>query len=136
MKNEKKNCYEKSKSGSSQVKGTLTEELKRIAAQIDAKSFKKSEQAQVIDLAMIMAEIKLLPDDALVRIAGNDLPVGLVSEIYDKIENDHIRMVLSKFKKVNYEVRHLKTYHRTALYNSVFEIESRIENELNESGLL
>ena len=81
---------------------------------------------------MIIAEVMKLPDDAAVRIAGNDLPAEMVALIFDRIEHDHVIEVMRHYQEATYEIKHTKTYLRTALYNSVFEMEARIDNEVRK----
>jgi len=58
-----------------------------------------------------------------------------VQEIYLKINNEHVRLVVSNFN--NYVTQHIfnkKAYMRTALYNVVFEIEAHYVN-INDMSL-
>lgn len=130
---------EKSPSESSQVQYSrlsFYELLEAVLRQIDFGAFGRGDQKQVREIAMIIAEVFRLPDSAKVRIDKNDLPVMMIAEIYGSLEHEHIEHVLDNYKKVAYEIKHPKTYLRTALYNSVFELESKIDNTLRAVGAI
>lgn len=130
---------EKSQSQSSQVQfspakgksalpfAALLEEIKE---QIEFDCFDRADIGQAEEIALIIAEVLKLPDTVTVRIAGNDLPAGMVAEIYERIEHEHVLHVIENYGKATYEIKHTKTYLRTALYNAVFEMTSRIDNRV------
>lgn len=80
------------------------------------------------EIALIIAEVLLLDDEAKIRIGGNTLSAYIVKEIYQKIAHEHVELVIGSFEKIKYEIRHKKSYIRTALYNSVFEYEMSVVN--------
>lgn len=84
---------------------------------------------RIAEIAKIIAEVWLLPPDASVRINRNDLPAGLVAAVYRELRAEHVMYVLDNMDQVGYRIRRIKTYLRTALYNSVTEIESSVCNE-------
>ena len=103
---------------------SFSEKSKSTSGQVQ--QFRRAEQKSII------AEVKKLPDDAAVRIAGNDLPAEMVALIFDRIEHGHVIEVMRHYQEATYEIKHTKTYLRTALYNSVFEMEARIDNEVRK----
>lgn len=107
----------------------LMEMLKLTKARIELESFSPSDKAFAKEIALIIAEVLRLPETAEIRIDGNKLPSSLVKEVFSMVEREHVENVMTAFRSAKYEIRHKKTYLRTALYNSVFEIESRVENE-------
>lgn len=129
---------EKSQSESSQVQFRLAEMraapfpsvMELVETQIDFDCFAEVDKAQAKEIALIIAEIFKLPPNTAVRIVGNDLPAEMVAEIYEKIEHEHVLQVLENLKKPTYEIKRTKTYIRTALYNSVFELNGRLNNQL------
>ena len=52
-----------------------------------------------------------------------------MQDVFSKIGNEHIKMVIENFRSIAYRVRAKKTYMRTALYNSVFEYEAYYDNQ-------
>lgn len=129
----------KSESKSSQVKySTLPfyRLLPIVLQQIEYEAFAPGKKARAYDIALIIAEVYKLPASASVRISGNDLPAEMVAEIFAELTSEHIEQVIENYAKAKYEITHTKTYLRTALYNSVFELSSRAENELRAIGII
>lgn len=110
---------------------TLLEYLYEIQEQVDYSDFEGEEKKQVKELCLIIAEIMRLPDSYDVTINGEKLPASIVKEVFALIEMSHICHVIENFSKISYTVNHTKTYLRTALYNSVFEVQNKLENEVN-----
>ena len=110
---------------------TLLEYLYEIQEQVGYSEFEGEERKQVKELCLIIAEVMRLPDTYDVTINGEKLPASIVKEVFALIEISHICHVLENFSKINYAVNHTKTYLRTALYNSVFEAQHKLENEVN-----
>lgn len=106
----------------------LRESFDRVKEQLDFECFGKNEIGMVWELALIMAEVMSLPEELPVSISGEKLPAGLVKEVYEVLETDHIRFVMEKFRELTYEVKHRKAYLRTALYHAAFEMNSYYEN--------
>lgn len=130
---------EESESQSSQVRYTRTDRknmlpfskiLNLVKNQIELGCFEITEIEMANEIAMIIAETYKLPGNATVRIAGNNLPAEMVSEVYEKLEHEHILHVIENYEKVTYEIKHTKTYLRTALYNSVFELNGKNRNKI------
>lgn len=101
-------------------------------AQIEIEAFDSFDKKQAEEIALIIAEIYILPETASIRIAGNDLPAEMVSQIFSRLEHEHVEHVIRHYRDVKHEIKFTKTYLRTALYNSIFEIESRITNEVEK----
>ena len=77
---------------------------------------------------MLIAEMYRLPPDAEVQINGQKLPASMVRDVYSLLTEEHIREVITNYEKAEYTIKFKKTYLRTALYNEVFEHESRFVN--------
>lgn len=112
----------------------LMEVMELIKAQIELDTFSSTDKYFAKEIALIIAEVMRLPKTALIRIDGNGLPAGMVQEVYAMLEREHVEGVIAAYRRAKYEIRRRKTYLRTALYNSVFETESRIENEFASEG--
>lgn len=127
--------YEKSTSSSSQVRYRrrdlpFFELLEYIKDQIGFYCFESGDREQAEEIAMIISEVIKLPDHASVRIGRNDLKAEMVAEIYDYVTYDHVLHVIDRYSHVTYEIKHTKTYLRTALYNAVFELKSKVKNQV------
>ncbi len=111
--------------------GTFFDILQGIREQIEIECFNADDRRQAEEIAMIIAEIFKLPSNAEIQISGNKLSVAMVREIYSLLQNEHVAQVIDNYKKLDYIVNYKKTYIRTALYNEVFEHESRFINCFN-----
>lgn len=85
---------------------------------------------QYRELAKIVAEVYMLSGSLEINIDGRELSCSAVKDIYRNLTADHIRYVVEKFNSLEYEVRNIKSFLRTMLYNSVFELESSISKEV------
>ena len=112
----------------------LMEMLELTKDRIEIETFFPSDRAFAGEIALIIAEVMRLPETAEIRIDGNRLPAGMVREVYAMIERDHVASVMAGYRRAKYEIRHKKTYLRTALYNSLFELESEDEHEFASEG--
>lgn len=116
------------------VRGTVTQSFENlldgVKRQIDISCFRPNKIAQAEEIALIIAEVMRLPPDTPVRIAGEIFPAEMVAAIYKRITHGHVEQVMINFGKAAYEIRHIKTYLRTALYNAVFECEARVSNDV------
>ena len=113
----------------SQVTVRSFEEIVRgVREQIEIACFSELERDSAEEIALIIAEIYGLPSDSSVRIDGQSMTCGMVSEVYKRLTCEHIREVMRRFYRASYPIKHRKTYLRTSLYNEVFEHESGIAN--------
>ena len=110
---------------------SLAENFEKVKNQIAIDCFDREDTGMVWEIALIMAEVMTLPEDFTISIGGEKLPVELVREVYRNLENEHIKFVIEKFKGIDREIKHRKSYLRTALYNAPFETESDAVNFYN-----
>ena len=82
------------------------------------------------ELCLIIAEILVLDQESVIKINGSNISARLVKEVYSQIQSDHVSLVFNNFKNVSQRVFNKRGYLRTALYNSVFEIESQAVNDM------
>lgn len=82
------------------------------------------------ELCMIIAEIWMLDPADKIRIAGEVLDAYLVGEVFKEVRCEHVQMVIRNFHGINYLVQNKKSYLRTALYNSVFEMSAHYSNQI------
>lgn len=83
------------------------------------------------EIAMIVAEVFKLRPDADVKIAGGVVPAQTVAEVFMKLTTSNVDYVIANYKRITYTINHTKTYLRTALYNSVFEGNLKVENQVS-----
>lgn len=84
-----------------------------------------------IELCKIITEVLLLNPENEIKISGEMLPVSLVQEIFRQIYAEHLIMVIENYSNVATKIKNKKSYLRTALYNSFFELEASEENYTN-----
>lgn len=120
-------------SPSCQVNVTFNQTLDNVFHQVEFLCFKINEQDFARELCFYIAEIYKLKNDYTVNIDGEPLPAELVKEIFEKITHDHMKLVIKNYKNSVNTVVRKKSYLRTALYNSVFELEAHYINTDYES---
>lgn len=113
---------------------TLSEAIELTGEQIEIECFSEKDKKQVKEICLVIAEMYILPSAAEVRIGGISLTADAAAEVYRHLTHEHIVMVLENLNEIKYKVKHIKTYIRTALYNSVFEYESRYDNDFKTEG--
>lgn len=82
------------------------------------------------EVCLIVAEVNLLNPDGIIKISGSELSTFIVQEVYSRLTFEHVETVVRKFQQVSAPIYNKKAYLRTALYNSVFEAQSNITNQL------
>lgn len=134
------NTEQESQSMSGQVKEKLLQHIKKysfytvldfVCMQIEMECFSEMDRQLAETIANIITEVLILPDDAPVKISGCNLSAKNVALIFLGVTHEHVEGVIQRFSKANYKIKHLKTYLRTALYNSFFELEAAAENFAN-----
>lgn len=128
-KNNKNNFYTVNEGRS--VRPSFRETLQEVRKKVEIECFEKTDMSQANELCLILTEVLMLNPENEIRIGGVMLSVGMVQEVYGQIEHEHVELVIGNFNKVSYEVKNKKSYLRTALYNSVFEIESHWTNQFH-----
>ena len=115
----------------------LMEHIRQAREQVELESFGYRDRKFARDLCVIIAEVYLLAETAEgnIRIEGAPIPYGLVRDIYRFLRGEHLEHVMARYRTVQYEVRNVKAYLRTALYNAVFELELAGENEFHRDRL-
>ncbi len=127
------NAFEKS-----QVKvksGGFISTLQRVKEQINftyfVRNFEKDEIRQITEFCNNIADVLTLPPESLIVIGKEQRYASAVQEVYELLDERHIETVLENFNNVAYKIKNPKTYLRTALYNSYFELENKSANETN-----
>ncbi len=125
---------EKSKVSSGQVnqtqrKRSFFEYLAEVEEQIDIESF-----GDDIELARrfakIIADVMRLPEKSLVSIGKIDMPAYQVVEIFEQLEYEHIEEAIRKYSEKPHKITNFISYVRTTLYNTYFELDLRLDNEV------
>jgi len=105
--------------------------LAAVRKQIEVMAMPPTDKEQAEEIARIIAEVMCLSPDAEISIGKEKRSVSVVQEIYGRIDFDRVRSVIRGYREATYKITHPIAYLRTSLYNSVFDFESKIENEVN-----
>ena len=82
-------------------------------------------------MAMIIAEVYTTRPVTMIRIGPELMDALTVQEVFREIREENVERLIGKFKKITFPIRNVRGYLRTGLYNSVFETEAGIINEVN-----
>ena len=105
--------------------------LQYIREVIEIDCFSAEDRPLAETISNIITEVLILPDDTPIKISGYNLSAKTVALIFLGVTHEHVAGVIQRFRLANYEIKHIKTYLRTALYNSFFEFEAQLENFAN-----
>lgn len=83
------------------------------------------------DMCLIMADVYRAPAGMLVRIDGEEMTAGMVAEVYRELTSDHIREAAEQVAKRVGNVRNVKPYLRSVLYNVVLGFETAAVRDLD-----
>ena len=108
--------------------GSFAAVSEAVREQIEADCIPEEWQPMAEEIERIIAEVYLMPGEWQIRIDGQPMPAGMVQGMFALLTNEHVTAVIGRFSEIPYEIRHIKTYLRTALYNAVFETEARVTN--------
>lgn len=114
------------------VRPSFREAFRRAASQVElyecAGTF---ERDHLRELCYIIAEVYIIDPDSKIKISDEILDAYLVQEIFRELTFEHLRLVNDNFKDQIELIKNKRAYLRTALYNSVFEIEAHYTNLVN-----
>lgn len=102
--------------------------LAKARAQINIDCFSEVDKSFANEIIFNIAEVYMLWDSAPVKIAGEQIDGYIIKQVFEELHEEHVKLVISNFSKVDYIVNYKKAYIRTALYNSVFEYTAYFEN--------
>lgn len=117
------------------IRPSFCELLKIVIEYTEANYVRCEESGQinpfVMDICKIITEVFFLNPDKEMKIGGEELPVGLVQEIYSQLTSEHLENVIDGFNNISNKVINKRSYLRTSLYNSYFELEADTNNTYN-----
>ncbi len=108
--------------------------LNRVTENIQLECFDEDDRAFALELARIIADVLVRPDEGFVKIEGRQVPTQTVKEVYSEIEHENVLQVIRTFEKTETLIRHRRMYLQTALYNSVMETVSDTVNKFAVFG--
>lgn len=66
----------------------------------------------------------------MIRIASDDKPVEIVRSTFMKLDSEHIRFVMDRFKENTTEVRNIKQYLLASIYNAPYTIDAHYDAQV------
>ncbi len=82
-----------------------------------------------IEIVRIAADVYCRRWDGPVVVDGEQVTYGYLQSIYKNLTADHIDFVIDKLDNYRREIRYKKAFIRTALVNSVFEMQVEASNQ-------
>ena len=89
------------------------------------------QREELDELVELMADVMMMPDHALIRIAGVERTAALVKERFLKLEYSHIAYVLGCLQGNTSKVGNIRSYLLTSLYNAALTIDNYYRAEVN-----
>ncbi len=83
------------------------------------------------ELVELMVDVMMMPDHAVLRIAGAERPAAVVKERFLKLGDSHIAYVLGCLQRNTGKVGNIKAYLLTSLYNAALTIDNYYRAEVN-----
>ena len=97
--------------------------LELIRENIEYDCFEENEQEKVDELVEIMLDV-VCSSQSTVRVHGEDLPHEVVKSRFLKLNHEHIEYVLLSLKRNTSDVKNIRAYLITTLYNAPTTIDS------------
>lgn len=101
-----------------------------IHANIEYEFLSEKEKVEVDELVEIMLDV-ICSANKTVRVNGEDMPDEVVKSRFLKLDSSHIDYVLTSLKKNTTEVRNIRAYLITALYNAPATLDSYYTARVN-----
>lgn len=92
---------------------------------------KSCQKEELDELVELMVDVMMVPDYAVLRIAGVEKPVTMVKERFLKLDYSHIAYVLCCLRGNTGKVGNIRAYLLTSLYNAVLTIDNYYRAEAN-----
>ena len=83
------------------------------------------------ELVELMVDVMMMPDYAILRIAGAERPAAVVKERFLKLDDSHIGYVLGCLQENTSKVGNIKAYLLASLYNAALTIDNYYRAEAN-----
>ena len=117
------------------IRPSFREAISRAERQVEYDALISREtisRALVKEACMIIAEVYMMDPEKPIRVSGEWLDGHVVQEVFSELTSEHVETVIEEFCRLVCDIRNKKAYIRTALYNSVFSIESHYTNKVNQ----
>lgn len=115
---------------------SFREAYRRAAAQTEMRACTDSRKGMMAELCYIMAEVYMIDEKSKIAVGGEPLDAYLVKEVFEELRYPHLEMVTDNFERETKYIKNKRAYLRTALYNSVFELEAHYTNLVKSDGVV
>ena len=85
---------------------------------------------QIIELILHLIVEVMCSNRKQIRIASDDKPVEIVRSTFMKLDSEHIRFVMDRFKENTTEVRNIKQYLLASIYNAPYTIDAHYDAQV------
>lgn len=107
---------------------SFREAYRRAAAQTEMQACTDSRKGMMTELCYIIAEVYMMDTNSKIAVGGDPLDAYLVKDVFEELRYPHLEMVTDNFERETKRIKNKRAYLRTALYNSVFELEAHYTN--------
>ena len=104
--------------------------IEEVKDQIGYDAFRRTEQDQVSEIALLITEVMNTADDKQIRIAKDNVSAAVVKERFRKLDKFHVEYVLECLRQNSSKISSIKNYLLTALYNAPLTMNSYYENKV------
>lgn len=104
--------------------------IDEVKNQIGYDAFRRIDQDQVSEIAMLITEVMNTADYKQIRIAKDNIFAAVVKERFRKLDKFHVEYVLECLRQNNSKISSMKNYLLTALYNAPLTMSSYYENRV------
>ena len=115
---------------------SFREAYRRAAAQTEMQACTDSRKGMMTELCYIIAEVYMMDTNSKIAVGGEPLDAYLVKDVFAELRYPHLEMVTDNFEGETKYIKNKRAYLRTALYNSVFELEAHYTNLVKSGGVV
>ena len=85
---------------------------------------------EILELILRLIVEVMCSNRKQIRIASDDKPVEIVRSTFMKLDSEHIRFVVDRFKENTTEVRNIKQYLLASIYNAPYTIDAHYDAQV------
>ena len=85
---------------------------------------------EILELILRLIVEVMCSNRKMIRIASDDKPVEIVRSTFMKLDSEHIRYVMDRFKENTTEVRNIKQYLLASIYNAPYTIDAHYDAQV------
>ena len=85
---------------------------------------------EILELILRLIVETMCSNRKQIRIASDDKPVEIVRSTFMKLNSEHIRFVMDRFKENTTEVRNIKQYLLASIYNAPYTIDAHYDAQV------